>query len=133
VYDEAADAALLRELIFDGSGITLKLYRLAERNAGKTPDFKLLKNDQLQAFCEMKSPKDDFVFQTPQHGDVAVRENLPFYRKLGGHIRKAAQQFNAPDYQPQPAPLAAKAHGCTSADPYVGQNRSATAQPSPRA
>ena len=100
VYDEAADAALLRELIFDRNNIVPELYSLAERNQGKTPDFKLPKEGRVRGFCEMKSPKDDFIFENPAPGDFAVRENLPFHRKLGGHIRKAAEQFDAvnPDH-----------------------------------
>jgi ribosomal protein L30 len=94
-YDEAADAALLRELIFDPNNIALEFYNPIERNAGKSPDFKLIKNGKVVAFCEMKSPKDDFVFERPKPGDRVIRENLPFYRKIAGHIRKAAKQFDA--------------------------------------
>jgi hypothetical protein len=43
----------------------------------------------------MKSPKDDFIFENPKSGEAAMRKNLPFYSKLAGHIRKAAQQFAA--------------------------------------
>jgi hypothetical protein len=43
----------------------------------------------------MKSPKDDFVFHKPEPDDLVIRENLPVYRKLGGHIRKAAKQFDS--------------------------------------
>jgi hypothetical protein len=100
VYDESADAALLRELIFDQNNIVPELYSLAERNQGKTPDLKLHRDGKLGGFCEMKSPKDDFIFENPAPDGFAVRENLPFHRKLGGHIRKAAEQFDAvnPDH-----------------------------------
>jgi hypothetical protein len=100
VYDEAADAALLRKLTFDPNKIVPEAYSVAEQNAGKKPDFKLLKNGQVCAFCEMKSPKDDFVFESPNPGEEAIRKNLPYHRKLAGHIRKAAQQFEAvnPDH-----------------------------------
>lgn len=100
VHDEDADAALLRELVFDRQKIQSELYSVAERNAGKTPDFKLLKNGDMRAFCEMKSPNDDFLFEYPKPADAAIRKNLPVHRKIGGHIRKAAQQFDAvnPDH-----------------------------------
>jgi large subunit ribosomal protein L30 len=95
IYDEAADATLLRELVFNSNNIELEPYSVAERNEGKTPDFRLLKDGEVCGFCEMKAPKDDFVFENPRPGETAMRENLPFYRKLGGHVRKAAQQFDA--------------------------------------
>ena len=101
VYDEAADVALMRELAFDANNIVLEPYEVAGRNRGKTPDFKLLKDGNLCGFCELKSPRDDFILETPEDGGVAVRENLPFYGKLGGQIRRAAAQFSAvnPDHK----------------------------------
>lgn len=100
VYDEAADADLMRKLAFDPNGITPEAFTEEELRAGKTPDFTLLRNGELSGYCELKSPRDDFIFEPPEPGGVAVRENVPFYRKLGGHIRKAAQQFDAvnPDH-----------------------------------
>ena len=40
------------------------------------------------------------MFEKPEQGKFVTRDNLPFHRKLGGHIRKAAQQFEAvnPDH-----------------------------------
>jgi hypothetical protein len=63
-------------------------------------DSKLLKDGKLCGFCELKSPRDDFIFETPEPGDFAIRKNLPFHRKRGSHIRHAAQQFDAvnPDH-----------------------------------
>jgi large subunit ribosomal protein L30 len=95
VYNEAADAALMRKLAFDASNIVPKPYSDAELRKGKTPDFKLLKDGKLCGFCELKSPRDDFIFETPEPGDFAIRKNLPFHRKLGSHIRHAGQQFDA--------------------------------------
>ena len=92
VYDEAQDAALMRELAFD-HGIALEAYSNAELKAGKRPDFKLLKDGNLVGFCEFKSPRDDFVFEAPGPDGFAIRKNLPFYRKLGSHIRRAAEQL----------------------------------------
>jgi large subunit ribosomal protein L30 len=95
VYDEAADAALLRALAFDQQAIVPEPYSDADRRRGKTPDFKLMKNDRLCAYCEMKSPRDDYVFEMPPNGGPALRKNVPFYRKLGRHVRDAAQQVEA--------------------------------------
>jgi large subunit ribosomal protein L30 len=98
--DEGADAALMRELAFDGKNIVLEPYSEAELRKGKTPDFKLYKDGQLCGYCELKSPRDDSILETPEPGDAAIRKNLPFYRKLGSHIRHAASQFDAvnPDH-----------------------------------
>jgi large subunit ribosomal protein L30 len=95
MYDEAADAAVMREIVFDANNIVLESYGAAARNKGKTPDFKLVRDGSLQGFCEMKSPRDDFIFEFPEDGDAAVRKDVPFYRKLASHVRRAARQFDA--------------------------------------
>ena len=43
----------------------------------------------------MKSPRDDYVLEKPESGEMAIRKNLPFHRKLGNHIRHAGRQFDA--------------------------------------
>jgi hypothetical protein len=93
--DEAADVQLMRDLIFDANGIALETYDDAARNRGKPPDFKLMKNGQLIGYCELKSLFDFEVIEDPPEGRMAVRKNLPFYRKLGQHIRGASQQLDA--------------------------------------
>jgi large subunit ribosomal protein L30 len=95
VPDEAADIQLMRALAFDKNGIVLEPYDDAALKRGKTPDFKLMKDGKLCGFCEMKSPRDDFILAAPETGGMAVRENLPFYRKLGSLIINAAKQFDA--------------------------------------
>jgi len=94
-HDEAADIALVRKLAFDGKGITLEPYDDAALKRGKTPDFKLFKNGELVGFCEVKSPRDDFAFEGPASGEVVIRRNLPYHRKIGSHIKQAAAQFQA--------------------------------------
>jgi ribosomal protein L30 len=93
--DEAADVELMRALVFDNNGIVLEPYDAAALNRGKTPDFKLMKDGAVSGYCEVKSPRDDYVLKAPEAGGMAVRRNLPFYRKLGNQIRGAAQQFDA--------------------------------------
>jgi hypothetical protein len=61
--DETADAALLAELAFAPKNV-LDRYNEAELRAGKTPDFKLLKDGAVCGFCEMKSPGDDYISET---------------------------------------------------------------------
>jgi ribosomal protein L30 len=100
VHDEAVDVALMRELAFDANGIVLEPYNDAALKRGKCPDFKLFKDAKLSGFCEIKSPRDDYMFERPHDGEFAIRKNLPFHRKLGSHIRYAASQFDAvnPDH-----------------------------------
>ena len=93
--DEAKDIQLLRDLIFNENGIVLEPYDAAALNRGKTPDFKLMKDGQLVGYCELKSPWDFGALEDPPAGGMAVRRNLPFYRKLGNEVRGASQQFDA--------------------------------------
>jgi large subunit ribosomal protein L30 len=93
--DEAADVQLLRDLICDANGIVLEPYDKAALNRGKTPDFKLMKDGQLVGYCEVKSLLDPETMEDPPEGDMAVRKNLPFYRKLGQHVRGAVKQLDA--------------------------------------
>lgn len=99
--DEAADEALMRQLLFKGLG--LELVRLPEGNA-KSPDFKILRNGELLGYCELKSPRDDRVFALPNDlkpGEIRqdVREN-PTAHARARVIEKAAAQFDAvnPDH-----------------------------------
>ncbi|MGY3692198.1 ribosomal protein L30 [Bradyrhizobium sp. USDA 3240] len=93
--DEAADVQRLRALICDKNGVVLEAYDKAELNRGKTPDFKLMKDGQLVGYCEIKSLFDPGVIEDPPEGEMAVRKNLPYYRKLGQHLRGAVQQLDA--------------------------------------
>jgi hypothetical protein len=73
----------------------LERYSDIALKSGKTPDFKLLKDGTLHGFCEVKSPRDNYVFGAPNESGFAVRENVPTRRKLGSHIRQASKQFKA--------------------------------------
>jgi large subunit ribosomal protein L30 len=93
--DEAADIQMLRDLICDANGIVLEPYDNAALNRGKTPDFKLMKDGELVGYCEVKSLFDPEALDDPPEGTMAVRKNLPFYRKIGQNIRSAVQQLEA--------------------------------------
>lgn len=67
--------------------------------AGKTPDFKLYRNEELVGYCELKSPRDDWIFEFPMDmmpGDnrVEIRRD-PAAHNLADHVGKAAAQFDA--------------------------------------
>jgi large subunit ribosomal protein L30 len=96
VNDEDADKRLVRNLIFEPRGIRAEDI-LEDEN--KTPDFKLLKDGALRAYCEMKAPTDGDLFDisddlAPGEIRVEVRKD-PAIVNLARHIAKAAKQFEA--------------------------------------
>ncbi len=99
--NEKADEALMRTLVFKGQGV--EAVRLPE-GKNKSPDFKLMKDGELKAYCELKSPRDDRVFAVPKDLKPReirqeVRENVAAHA-LARVIEKAAAQFDAvnPDH-----------------------------------
>ena len=103
--DEAADIKLTRELVFDPHNIVLEQFNQEESPAGKSPDFKLLKENKLFGYCELKSPRDDWVFDFPRDlrpGELRVESRRdPTAHNLARQIRKAAAQLDAvnPDHR----------------------------------
>jgi hypothetical protein len=65
----------------------------------KTPDFKLLKDGTLRAYCEVKSSTDGDLFELPDDlapGEIRVEVHKdPAIFSLARHIAKAARQFEA--------------------------------------
>jgi Ribosomal protein L30p/L7e len=92
-FDEASDMALMRKLIFEGKNVTLVPFSHEELKQAKCPDFKLTKKGNLCGYCEVKFPRDEFIFGKPAPGEWAIRNNLPYHVKLGRLIRKAALQL----------------------------------------
>ncbi len=102
VADEKADKRLIRNLIFEPRRIRAE--DISEERNNKTPDFKLLKDGALRAYCEVKSPTDGDLFDCPNDlapGEIRleVRKD-PAIFNLARHIAKAAKQFEAanPDH-----------------------------------
>jgi large subunit ribosomal protein L30 len=94
--DEEADRALVRQLL--GQTGDLDFVVLPEGKA-KTPDFKVMKDGQFKAYCELKSPRDDWIFAIPKDlkpGEIRqeTRED-PTAHALARVIGKAASQFDA--------------------------------------
>jgi large subunit ribosomal protein L30 len=97
-WKEDDDAALIKRLVFAKRKIRLQRFKASEM-AGKTPDFKLLKDGQLCGYCEMKSPNNKWAFDFPSdlqpdeiRAEVRVDRAVP---NLGRFVVKAAQQFEA--------------------------------------
>lgn len=99
--DEEADQALMRQLLFKAEGV--ELVALPEQKT-KTPDYKVLKNGELKGYCELKSPRDDWIFAVAQDlkpGEIREeRREDPTAHALARVIGKAAAQFDAvnPDH-----------------------------------
>lgn len=96
VSDEGADKRLVRNLIFEPRRIRAEDI---PEDQNKTPDFKLLKDGALRAYCEIKSPTDGDLFDfpddlAPDEIRVEVRKD-PAIFNLARHIAKAAKQFEA--------------------------------------
>jgi len=93
--DEAADIERVCKLVFDPRGIVL--HKFGRKEKRKNPDFKLYKDGNLIGYCEVKSPRDDWVFDFPedlQPGEhrVELRRD-PAAVNLADHVGKAAAQF----------------------------------------
>jgi hypothetical protein len=97
--NEQADVALVKRIIFGGQGLLLEPFAREETLKNRTPDFKVFKNSKIVAFCEIKSPRDDWLdaqIETANPGQIAGgARNDPTFNRLARHISKAASQFDA--------------------------------------
>jgi Ribosomal protein L7/L12 dimerisation domain len=102
---EGADIKLIQELIFQPCNVVLQPFSKEEMTKGKTPDFKLMKGAELCGYCELKSPRDDWVFEFPD--DIKPGESAtemrpsPTSNNLARQIESAVEQFDAvnPDHK----------------------------------
>lgn len=102
--DENADIQLMYGLLFDRHQIVLEPFAKEEMKGRKTPDFKMVKDGKLVGYCELKSPRDDWVLDFP--ADLKpdeIRQEVrrdPTARNLARSIGKAAEQFESvnPDH-----------------------------------
>jgi hypothetical protein len=97
--NEDSDLALVEELLFAGKGLELERFDRAETLAGRTPDFRVRREGTLKAFCEVKSPRDDWLdeqLDKAQPGQIVggARKDATFNR-IARHVAKAATQFEA--------------------------------------
>jgi hypothetical protein len=97
--DEAADLATVSRLLFAEHGIDPVRYSKAEIRAGRTPDLKMMLAGRLVGFCELKSPRDDWLDEilegaAPFELRGGSRKD-PIFNRIGRQIEKAATQFDA--------------------------------------
>jgi hypothetical protein len=99
VPDEEPDLKLSEDLVFGGKGLVLERFDRAETLAGRTPDFRVRKETKLAAFCEVKSPRDDWLDEQLDSAEAfeivgGVRSD-PTFNRIAQHVQKAATQFEA--------------------------------------
>jgi hypothetical protein len=96
---EDLDLKLVEELIFAGTGLTLERFERAETLAGRTPDFRVRRGCALVAYCEVKSPRDDWLHEQLDKAAafeiVGGARSDPTFNRIARHVAKAATQFDA--------------------------------------
>ena len=97
--NEAADLSLVEQLLFAPCALGLERFTHAQTVAGRTPDFRVIRSGELVAFCEVKSPRDDWLDEqleaAPSFQLVGGLRDDPTFDRIARHIGKAATQFDA--------------------------------------
>lgn len=81
-------------------GLSAKHFSKTERRQGKTPDFRVFKEEELKFFCEVKSVENDTWLDkkidaaAPCEISGGSRDD-PVFNRLTDDIHKAAAQFSA--------------------------------------
>lgn len=93
---EDDDLNLAEKLIFNPNGLTVVKI---PRGAGKSADLQVLKNGVLVAYCELKSPRDEWLDKLLDMAKpcqiVGGGRNDPAFNRIGRLAQKAAEQFSA--------------------------------------
>lgn len=107
--DEAADLALVRELLFDNPAFVLEPFSDLELKSGSTPDFRVRDSGALAGFVEVKSPRDDWLSEKFDEAEgmpaderpeiVGGLRDDPTWNRLGRLAKKAAKQFAAVEHE----------------------------------
>lgn len=97
--DESADLRLVHELVFEPHSLELARFDPEETKRGPTPDFRVYQDGALVAYCEVKSPRDDWLNNKLDHavpGELVggLRPD-PVFNRIARHVNKAALQFDA--------------------------------------
>jgi hypothetical protein len=97
--NEDPDLRLVEELLFAPRNLVLQRFSRAETLTGRTPDFRVFRADELAAFCEVKSPRDDWLHDqlddAPPLQLVGGLRPDPTFNRIARHIEKAATQFES--------------------------------------
>lgn len=96
---EDPDLRLVEDLILSPRSLVAERFSHAETVAGRTPDFRVKREGHLVAFCEVKSPRDDWLddqlASAPSGVIVGGGRSDPTFNRIARHVQKAATQFDA--------------------------------------
>jgi hypothetical protein len=94
--NEERDLALVQELVSGPAGFDLE--RIEATPEGRRPDFRMVSWRGLAGFCEVKSPRDDWLDeqleQAPPLTIVGGLRDDPRFNRIARHILKAVTQFD---------------------------------------
>jgi hypothetical protein len=83
-------------------GLTVSRFSKVEARSGKTPDFRVFFEDQLFAYCEVKSLNDEWLAQQAaaaaragSAGPYGGCRREPVYNRVANQIYKAIKQLDA--------------------------------------
>lgn len=81
-------------------GLSVERFTKQEMKKGKTPDYRVMIDDQFSHYCEVKnSEKDKWIdnkFEGAEAGEiVGGHRKDPVFNRLTAHIHKARKQFDA--------------------------------------
>jgi hypothetical protein len=102
--NEKVDLFLARELLYEPNRLRLSRFTRDEMSRSRTPDFRVSRDDELVAYSEVKSPRDDALdnlLDEAAPGEIVqLLRNDSVFNRLGRHVVKAATQFDAvnPDH-----------------------------------
>jgi hypothetical protein len=93
---EDDDLKLAEKLVFVPNNLNLKKI---PRGAGSTADLQVLQNGLLVAYCELKSPRDEWLDKLLDLANpfqiVGGEREDPIFNKIRRHANKASKQFEA--------------------------------------
>jgi hypothetical protein len=95
---EKSDLSLVAAML-RGHDLQALPFSKEEARAGKTPDFRVMDGVRLVAYCEVKSPRDEWLDSQIDQGEpceiVGGSRSDPVFNRLSKMIAKAAEQFDA--------------------------------------
>jgi len=97
--NENPDLELAEQLVFAPRGLRLERFTRKETLAGKTPDYRVFRQDDLVAYSEIKSPRDDWLDEqldsSPPGAIVGGARSDPTFNRIARNVAKSAAQFDA--------------------------------------
>lgn len=100
--NEEKDLVLVQELVSGPAGFSLE--RIEATPQEPRPDFQMVSWRGLEGYCEVKSPRDDWLDeqleQAPPGTIVGGGRPDPTFNRIARHVLKAVKQFDAvnPDH-----------------------------------